>query len=291
MQRLVLSLAVVLGAVALTLASTASASVRIGSSMTGAPNAGAFGCGGPPCTHSQSALPGVSVASPVNGRIVRWRFQWSTFGGTARLRVIRPLTPSPLFSASSAVETAGNPANTNDFTASVPISIGDRIGIDNIGAAAGNAVGLFPVTGAATQDWDPAPPDGSATTPTFVSPDFELFLNADVEPTSAFTIGKLTKKPKKGTAKLTVSLPNPGQLQVEGVGGKSASAAAGITKPVNLPVPSAGDMVVTLKPSKKAQARLKEKGKASGRVQLTYTPIYGFTPATQTARVGLRLSP
>jgi hypothetical protein len=255
----------------------AEAVVRIGSSMTVAPNAGAFGCGSPPCTHSQSALPGVAVASPVNGTVVRWRFQWSSFGGTARLRVIRPLTPSPLFMASSAVETAGNAVDINDFAAAVPISIGDRIGIDNLGTG-GNAVGFFGAAGGVTQDWDPAPADGAAVTPTFENTNFELYLNADVEATNAFSVSKVTKRPKKGTAALTVSLPNPGTLE----------AAAALTQPASATLAGPGETTLILKPTKKAGKRLRRKGKAAGPVTLTYTPSFGVA-SVRTVAVGLKL--
>jgi hypothetical protein len=245
--------------------------------MTVPANAGVAGCGGPPCTHSQSVLPGRTVASPVNGTVVRWRFEWSAFGGTARLRVIRPLTPSPLFAAASAVETTAGGAN--DLATSVPISIGDRIGIDDLGGG-GNAVGLIPAPGAADEAWDPAPADGAIAPPTSGNAGFELYLNADVEPTNTFSVGKVAKRAKKGTAALTVTLPNAGTLEPAAKSGLKALAPDTLAGP--------GDAVLALKPTKKARRKLLRKGKAAGKLGLTYTPSFG-APSTQTVKVGLKL--
>jgi hypothetical protein len=267
--------ALALCAVGLAAPATAQATVTIGSPMTVPANAGASGCGGPPCTHSQSALPGSTVASPVNGTVVRWRFEWAAFGGTARLRVIRPLTPSPMFTASSAAETTAG--GSNDFATSVPISIGDRIGIDDLGTG-GNASGLTPVTGAVDQAWDPAPADGDSLPPTSGNIDFELYLNADVEPTSSFSVTKVAKQAKRGTAAVTVSLPNPGRLE----------AAAGLTQPASATLAGPGEATLILKPAKRARKRLRRKGKAAGPVPLTYTPSFG-TASTRTVGVGLKL--
>jgi hypothetical protein len=252
---------------------SAPAAVTLGSPMAAIANSGVPGCGTPPCVHSQSVLPGRTTSSPVNGTIVRWRFDYSAAAGTVRLRVIRPLATGGLFSSGPDASFVGIPA---DLPSSIPISIGDRIGIEQV-SGPGNPVGFTGVPGSKLESWDPPPPDGVATPQTFDSIDFELYLNADVEPANTFAVGKVAKNKKKGTAALTVSLPNPGKLE----------ATAALTQPAST-IAGPGEVALTLKPTKKTRKSLRRKGKASGQVLLTYTPDFG-TASTQTVKVGLKL--
>lgn len=253
---------------------SAAAVVTLGSPMPVPATSGVPGCGTPPCVHSQSALPGRTVSSPVNGTIVRWRFDYSAATSTVRLRVVRPLASGGLFSSGPELTFVGLP---QEIPSSIPISIGDRIAIEGV-AGPGNPVGLTGVTGAKLESWDPPPPDGVATPQTFDSVDFELFLNADVEPANAFTVDGVTKNKRKGTAELRVSLPNPGRLE----------AAGALVRPASTTAAAPGKVELKLKPAKKARKGLRRRGKAGGKVSLTYTPDFGAA-GTQTVKVGLKL--
>jgi hypothetical protein len=259
---------------ALGLPASSSASVTIGSSMATPGNAG-VGCGATPCTFSQSALPGQLVTSPVNGTVTVWRIQ-ATGAGSFRFRVLRPMVGGPLFAASSASQPVPG-QGTYSFPTSLPISIGDRIGLDQ-GDASTSILFLAGVTGATGDSWQPVPGDGAQLPPSgsFLAGD-ELMLNADVEPTSTFTLTKPTTL-KKGRARLTATLPNPGTLTVSGR----------LMKPQTLQATDApGQFSLTMKPSKASKKRLKRKGKAKGGVSLTYTPDFG-NPAVQPLKLKLR---
>ena len=263
--------AAALAALPLLAASPASATVTIGSSLSSSANAGA------PCdpgTCSQKALPGGMAASPVNGVIRTWRFVWSG-PGSARLRVIRPMAPNALFLSSSAV--APVVSAPTEVPVAIPISLGDRIGIDDLGTS--NAVGHIPAAGATMDYWTGTPPaDGSSPPPTFTDPGFELFLNADVEPANDATIRAIVKNQLNGTVNIVILIPNPGTLVV--------SSKLVRSKTIQLSDP--GALNLKLRPTKKTRRGLKNNGRAKGPVSLTYTPSFG-TSTTDTTLVGLKL--
>ena len=95
----------------------------------------------------------------------------------------------------------------------------------------------------------------------------------ELQPSNAFTLGKLKKNKKKGTATVGVKLPQPsaGTLTLKGKGLKKQT------------VPITGQAEVKLKivaKSKAIKKALKKKGKRKVKFEVTYTPT-GNTPATQ----------
>ncbi len=275
MTREMRRFAATVGATAVTLLCTAVpsswATVTIGSDFS-PPASGSTLCG---CTMAQAALPGALVASPVNGTVVRWRIKAHPAGpGPFNLRVLRPLGTAALFLGTSAPESAPGGAIKESGT-SLPISIGDLIGVDSPGGA---AIEFVDAPGASRQVWGTIPANGATASP-ISSQEVENFLNADIEPTSTVTVAK-PKADKKGTATLTVTVPNPGALAVTGRLVKSATAA-----------PTAPGLVeLKLRPTPKTRARLREKGKARGRVQVSFTPSFGQA-SSQSVRLKLRLPP
>jgi hypothetical protein len=249
----------------------AGANVTIGSSLSSTANAGAI-CD--PGTCSQKALPGGLAASPVNGVIRTWRFVWSG-PGNARLRVIRPMAPNALFLSSSAVAPVVSAPTM--VPVAIPISLGDRIGIDDLGGS--NAVGHIPATGATMDYWTGTPPaDGSSPPPTFTDPGFELFLNADVEPTNDAKTMNLKMSRRKGTATLIEFLPNPGTLVI----------SEGPIKPRTIQADQPGLLQLKLKPNKRALTKLLKRGKVKGGIDLIFTPSFG-SPSRDTITVVLHL--
>lgn len=117
--------------------------------------------------------------------------------------------------------------------------------------------------------------------------DNEGILNAGVDsvaiqstpPSNAFTLGKRKPNKKKGSLKLTASLPGPGQLTI---------AKKKVIKPVTAAAAAAGDLTVILKPTGKTMKALKKNGKAKRKVAVTFTPTGGL-PATQVVKVTLKL--
>lgn len=269
-------------AAALLLPQTAGGTVTIGSSM-GASNAGGS-CAAPPCTRSQSVLPGRLVTSPVTGTVVRWR---ATVSPTtrARLRVISPFGAGLKFAATGPIETPG----TSDLSApvSLPISIGDRIGVDLLDPTMAGLSALrmiSPNAGASFDSWQPSPADGAPAPAPTVNPDMELLLAADVLTSNHVSVSEIKRNKKNGTARLSLEIPNPGKL-VFG----AAKGSKPLVKPKTLQA-AAGPLEVTLRPSKRAKERLRDSGKAKGKVGLTFTLASpNGDPPTETTTLRLKL--
>jgi hypothetical protein len=101
----------------------------------------------------------------------------------------------------------------------------------------------------------------------------------ELQPSNAFSLGKLTRNKKKGTATLSVNLPPPsaGVLTLTGKGLKTQTA------------PIAGETAVKLKviPATKALKKaLRKKGKRKVGIVVTYAPT-GNSAATQIRRAKL----
>jgi hypothetical protein len=88
---------------------------------------------------------------------------------------------------------------------------------------------------------------------------------------NSFTIDGVKRNKKKGTATITVSLPNPGELGASGNGVKASSAGgAVISKSVG-----AGQAQLLIKAKGKKRKRLNRKGKTKLNLAITYTPTGG----------------
>jgi hypothetical protein len=101
---------------------------------------------------------------------------------------------------------------------------------------------------------------------------------AELQPSNDITLGKLRRSKKKGTATLTVFIPQPsaGLLQLRGKGLKPKSVAI------------AGQAKVKLKVAGKRKVRkaLRRRGKRKVGLRVTYTPT-GNTPETLTRKTKL----
>jgi hypothetical protein len=86
-----------------------------------------------------------------------------------------------------------------------------------------------------------------------------------------FTIGKLKKNRKRGTATLSVSIPEPGTLVASAKGVKKATVKAARGGTVKLPLKAAG----------KGLKRLNGKGRLKFRLKVAYSPVGGDTNTQQ----------
>ena len=94
-----------------------------------------------------------------------------------------------------------------------------------------------------------------------------------------FTIDHVSKNKKKGTAKIYIDVPGPGNLALEGTGrSKSDQERAN----------SQGTAVLNLQPNKKGKKKLRKKGKVPFNAVITYTPD-GGQPSTEAYTVNLIL--
>jgi PKD domain len=98
-----------------------------------------------------------------------------------------------------------------------------------------------------------------------------------VKARNSFTIGKLKRNRRKGTATLSVTIPEPGTVTAGGKGLRKASVSAA----------AGGTVTLLLKAGGKGQKRLKRKGKLAARLNVSYLPE-GGDPSSKQLRVILR---
>lgn len=177
-RRLMLALAPMLLALG---AAPAHGAVTIGSDLP-APVGDPFTCSSG-CTIATMALPGRTVASPIDGVLVRWRARVAIpsrpLSDTIELRTLRPAGGGAYTARGSDRGTPTANGAVNTFTARLPVSRGDLIGLDlgsgeGIGAAprSSQIATFFPAL-AANETRGPASSGASAS---------ELLYNADIEP-------------------------------------------------------------------------------------------------------------
>ena len=115
-----------------------------------------------------------------------------------------------------------------------------------------------------------------------------MLVNADIEPTSAFTVTKVTRK-KSGAISATAQVPNPGTL-VAGDPHDYALGAPG-NKPLLLKPDVAdvtpGSVTVTTRPTQRARDILARRGRLKVRVKVLFTPKGGL-PSGQIRKVKLK---
>ncbi|MGN6203108.1 MAG: hypothetical protein ACTHNY_11980 [Solirubrobacterales bacterium] len=104
-------------------------------------------------------------------------------------------------------------------------------------------------------------------------------------PSNVFSFGKPTFNKKKGTAKLPVTVPGAGTVQLVDVK-KTKKRVKGKT----LQAAAAGTLQLPVKPTKSGRQTLLAKGKLPVKVAVTFTPT-GGTAATQTRKLTLKLAP
>ncbi len=251
--------------------SPARATVTIGSNLARVPDSAANYSPRP--TFSNSALaPGLrapgGVSSPVNGTVVRWRIRVGASTRLTNFRIIRPLGGG-LYTGAGTSPLVLPPINaTTTYNAQLPIRIGDYIGIDCCESAAAE----FFVTGAGIRnEWQqPSLADGGPARPPSSTNLYEVALNAEI--TSTFTVDKITRNKKNGTATLTVTVAHAGQLTGAGKGVKVANAATS-SETVTAP----GSVHLLIKAKGKKKKKLKSTGKVKVKPKITYTPTGGET--------------
>jgi hypothetical protein len=283
---------VVAAATGLAVPTVAHGTVTIGSNLGRAPNVQP-GCD-PSCTKVATSLSPAAIApggltSPVNGTVVTWRIRVADTTAPAALRVIRRFADGFAAGAGTSA-TVTPPVNaTTAFPTRLPIAIGESIGVN---CCVGGA--HIEVNGTGTTDtWLPALADGAPPRDTFLnsppSP-YELAVNADIEPTSTFSVIKVKSK-KGGKVKATVDLPNAGTLAAGDKSAKLATAAAKkrvkYLKSASTQVSSAGQAVQLVKPTKAARGALADRGKLKAKLKLVFTPN-GGTASIQIIKVKLK---
>jgi hypothetical protein len=153
---------------------------------------------------------------------------------------------------------------------------------DNIYQRAGTGLGyewtLTEIEGGGSEPEEPSRPPAAPIAPVPASP----VPPAPIEPiqpgpSSAFRLGNLKLDRRSGGAALTIVLPGPGRLVLEGKG------LVRRTKTVL----KEGKAVLVIKPTKKTERELKKSGTVKVTVTITFTPT-GGTPHKESKRLRLK---
>jgi hypothetical protein len=263
-------------------ASSAGASVTVGQ---------VAGSGIGPCTlDADRVQPEVSSSSyvvPGTGGIIAWTVtSWSTNAdavGEMTMKVFRHVSDLEYTVVGHDGPRALSAGSVNTFPASVSAKPGDIIGLnaqDGVGCifgSPGESYLAFPGDLADGQS-------GTFTTGSPVAPDNRLNIRAVLDPTNTFTVGAVTRNKKKGSARVAVTVPNPGTVTLSG-GGSKAQQASGPAAVKS--VSSAGTVRLSVKAKGKKRKKLNSTGKVKVRPTLSFTPT-GGTAAIRTVKLKLK---
>jgi hypothetical protein len=234
-----------------------------------------------PDTYIQTADPGNRYMVPLDGTITSWSYQSGAVPpDDARLKIART-APGADLSTDTDVTIVGQSelqhpvANVlNTYATQIPVKAGDRIG-EYVTAFCSRSDDAY------TDhyfDGDLGP----GLTENFSQENYQQDISAVFEPTNTFSLAGTTRNKKKGTATLTVNVPNPGELTGSGNGAKVASAEAVISKSV-----PAGPAQLVVKAKGKKKRKLNATGKVKLNVTITFTPTSG-SPHTESTKVKLK---
>jgi hypothetical protein len=223
----------------------------------------------------------------VTGTIISWSTEAGASAGQAlTLKVFRPLGGTTYRVAGHDGPHLLSAGTLNTFPATVPVRAGDVLG-SSIPAAEATGCNFvvpgdsYPFREAELADGESADFTGDFTG---VQANRRLDISAAVSPSNSFTLGPITRNEKKGTATLTVKVPNPGKLTGSGTGVKVAGATGPlISKTVSAP----GAVKLTIRANGKKKRKLNETGKVQVNPRITYTPA-GGDPSTQPTKVKLK---
>jgi hypothetical protein len=138
---------------------------------------------------TNDVVPGVELASPIDGVVVRWRVRRGSGPGvmvadTITLRVLRPTGQTDEFTAVGTSDPhmvpggSNDPVNVYEYPTQLPIAAGDRVGL---GTTAGAFTALV-TAGASYLTRINALPDGqTATFAAGAFPNQQVLINADIE--------------------------------------------------------------------------------------------------------------
>jgi hypothetical protein len=264
-------------------ASPAGATVTIGSDLTRVPNSAANYSPRPTFSNislaSDRQAPG-GISSPVNGTVVRWRIRVGDSTRITNLRIIRPLGGGSFTGAGTSPSVTPPTLATTSYGVQLPIRIGDYIGLDCCDPGVFEPEAEFFVTGnaAVRNEWQPRLSDGGAGRAPLRTNAYEIALNAEIDPTSTFTLDAVTRNKNKGTATIAATVPNPGELTGSGKGVNAAVLSRKVRAP--------GRVRLLVKAKGKRKRRLNSTGKLRVRPEITYTPT-GGSASTRSVKVKL----
>jgi hypothetical protein len=160
----------------------------------------------------------------------------------------------------------------NTFPASVPVKPGDVLGLHtgSTGDLVSCVSAMTPGDSLLNRLGDAVDGESPLFSTTVTR---HLNIAANFLPSNSLTLGAITRNKKKGTATITVSVPNEGELAASGKG-----VTANLLGPPNR---------LLIRARGKKQKTLNQTGKVKLTVAVTYTPT-GGDPNTQSVKVKLK---
>jgi hypothetical protein len=223
---------------------------------------------------------GSSYVMPANGIITSWSTSISADGGgQLKLKIFRQVAGSIYMAVGHDGPRDLTLSAVNTFATSVPVRVGDLLGLNSF---TGTPDCSFLLTGESYLRVPGDLADGESAAFGDPTVDRRLNVSAVLDPSNTLAFGRVVRNKKKGTATITVTVPNPGELTGSGKGVKVASTAV-ISKTVTAP----GNVKLTIKAKGKKKRRLNETGKVKVKPKITYTPT-GGDPRTQSRRLKLK---
>ena len=128
--------------------------------------------------------PGATLASPVNGAIVRWRVQGAK-GGPFYLRVLHPNGKGGYEAAGTSQGASPTDEGLQTFSSNLKVRAGDLIGIDPTSGE--DMIGVVDVSGASYASIFPTPFEGSVVAQSEKFDGKEVELAAEIQPEPEIT--------------------------------------------------------------------------------------------------------
>ena len=217
---------------------------------------------------------------PGAGTITSWTVAAGGDRGTLTMKIFRKVGDPARFQvvghAGPQTRTPGG-TTANTFPANIRVRPGDLLGLHTVTATPC----AFKDPGGRTAAFSEDLADGAAAM-FRLQAEFDLDIQAVFVPDNTFILGGTTRNKKKGTATLTVNVPNPGELTGSGKDVRVAGAAV-----ISTTVTAPGDVKLTIRAKGKKLRKLKDKGKVNVAPSITYTPT-GGDPSTQSRKLKLK---
>ena len=200
-------------------------------------------------------------------------------GGALTFKVFREAAPNTYTAVGHDGPRELTPGALNTFPADVPVQPGDVIGI-NSAVPAVTACTFFDMTESPLSR-SGSLGDGEVGVFGLID-EKDVNVSAVVSPSNTCTLGKPELKKKKGTATLSATVPNPGQVALSGTGVSAAGASSAVS------VGAPGTVEFRIKATGAKRSKLKRTGRVKVKPTITYTPT-GGQASIQSATVKLRL--
>jgi hypothetical protein len=170
----------------------------------------------------------------------------------------------------------------NTFTTELAVRAGDFLGVGFQSGSAPNGC-LF---GSEIGNWTRIGYLGDGETGDFHAETGYVNVAAVIEPSNSFTIGTIRKNRRRGTARISVTVPGPGSLALSGKGVRAQRASGGAPLAAKA-VSGAGTVKLLVRARGPKRLLLDRSGRVKVKLLITYTPT-GGTPASEKRNLKLR---